>query len=107
MQHIRDGCAVSFLCNASAKQRALMTFRLAGILTFRFLPNRKKRRRSVLLATADISHAGCRHSGGFFDIGQGKRRIFTFQHRKATGKTIFFNKMIHFCIIISFTDKIV
>lgn len=43
MQHIRDGCAVSFLCNAGAKQRALMTFRLAGILTFRFLPNREQR----------------------------------------------------------------
>ena len=66
MQHIRDGCAVFFRCNA-----------------------------------------GCRHSGGFFDIEQGKRQKFTFQHGKAAGKTIFFNKMIHFCIIISFTDKIV
>lgn len=69
MQHIRDGCAVFFRCNAGAKQRALMTFRLAGILAFCFLPNRKKRRRNVLLAMADISHAGCRHSSGFFDIG--------------------------------------
>lgn len=43
MQHIRDGCAVFFRCNAGAKQRALMSFRLAGILTFRFLPNREQR----------------------------------------------------------------
>lgn len=42
MQHIRDGCAVSFRCNAGAKQRALMSFHFAGILTFRFLPHREK-----------------------------------------------------------------
>lgn len=43
MQRIRDGCAVFFRCNAGAKQRTLMSFRLAGILTFRFLPNREQR----------------------------------------------------------------